>query len=653
MKLSSKEEIYKAIDEADEMAIGALLKIYSFQTSDEQNIKTTIEINDQGFNSSDANILSDISEYFNNKGYLSEKQVAFVRRSIKKYWQQLSTTGFEPVTINKNGNNKEIPVLKTAKLANKKIVIEFSFPKGDKSFIETLNEVKELSGRKFIKEKRHWEIPLGLESVEKLKEWNFDIDSALTKWHEKMTNKPKTTVIEIPGLKKELYPFQKEGVSFIENRNGRALIGDEMGTGKTIQALAYLQLHLELRPAIIVCPASLKLNWAKEIKEGIANIPENNYQILSGKKGFSLNSKGIYIINYDILTNWLDELKKIKPEIVIFDESHFCKSSKSLRSKAALALSKKTNQVICLSGTPIINRPIEFYNTLKMIEPTLYPSRWNYAHKFCGAYHNGFGWNFNGATNTEKLNKSLVDTIMLRRLKKDVLKELPAKVRTVIPIELDNRSEYNRAESDIILWIRENEGKEQAEKAKGAETLVAFEKLKQLAVKGKMKGVIKWIEDFLESDQKLVVFATHTKTIDDLINHFGKITVRLDGSTSQAKRQEAIDKFQTDNSIKLFIGNIKAAGVGINLFAASNVCFLELSFVVGEHLQAEDRIHRIGQKADSVNAYYLLAQKTIEEDIMKCLERKAKILNQILDGKSPKDINIFQDLIKELRSSQR
>ena len=235
---------------------------------------------------------------------------------------------------------------------------------------------------------------------------------------------------------------------------------------------------------------------------------------------------------------------------------------------------------------------------------------------------------------------------MLRRKKKDVLKELPAKVWSFIPMELDNRKEYVQAENNFIKWVHETKGKDAAEKARGAEVLSSIEALKQLAVKGKLEQAMDWIEDFLQSGKKLVVFATHKFVIQTLVDEFPDISVKVDGSVSMKKRQEVVDQFQKDKKIKLFIGNIKAAGVGITLTAASDVAFLELPWTPGELEQASDRVHRIGQN-DSVSIYYLLAHETIEDKIATMIDNKRKILDGILDGKETDDESLLTKLLKQ------
>ena len=662
-----RDQLELLIKNDDKWAIGALLKIYEFQTSQEQEAKNTYEKNKMGFSATDAGFMTSMAQQFINKGRLTERQIPYVKRTMPKYIGQLMDVGFEPIGINKIASASlvkrtaaqnifekltGVKFLHTAELQKNNIVIKFQFPKGDKRFFETVAKVKELPGRRFVKTEFCWKCPVSIEAVDKLSEWKFDISEELLKWRDDIMIKPELNPdLEIPGLKQELYPFQKEGVSFIESRNGRALVADSMGLGKTAQALAWLQLHPELRPVLIVVPCSLKLNWEKEAGIWLSNTKENaDIQILSGSPGKTSGNPlhgNIVIINYDILSKWEERLKKYNFKVIICDECHYIKSSGTQRSKAVIKLCKGIEHVIALSGTPIVNRPIEMYNSLKIILPGLFPSRWKFAHKYCGAYHNGFGWNFNGSSNTDELHKLLTESVMIRRKKEDVLKDLPAKTRSIIPLEIENYSQYKAAENNIIEWIRENEGKEKAEKAKQAEVLVQFEKLKQLAVEGKIKQCIDWIENFLESDQKLVVFTTHKKTINLLMNHFGDIAVKLDGSTPADQRQVVVDQFQENPKIKLFIGNVQAAGVGITLVAASNVCFLEFPWTPGAVEQAEDRCHRIGQD-NKVNIYYLVANNTIEEDIAEIISKKQKVLTAILDGKEADQNSVLSELIKNV-----
>lgn len=541
---------------------------------------------------------------------------------------------------------------KTAKLENDTTLV-ITFPYSP----VTVTEIKRLPGRRWNPARRAWTVPLSNKAVEYLLDSGFAVHPKARQWYKDRTEHPGATIDTIPGLGGSLYPFQHKGVEFIESRGGRALIGDEMGLGKTVQALAWLQLHPEHQPTVIVCPASLKLNWRREVYKWM----KQSSTIISGRGGNGNDipyGQGIYIINYDILSSWADWLKALKPKAVILDECHYIKNTKAARTKATKFICKGVPHVIALSGTPILNRPIEIFNTLSILDRHLFPAFWNYAERYCSSKYTGFGWDNNGASNTEELHRKLTRSIMIRRLKKDVLPELPPKTRSVVPLDMDakGRGEYRRAESDFISWLHDKGEHDKAEKAEEAPVLTQIEGLKQLALKGKIDRALDWVHDFLDSGEKLVLFGTHKfglSLIERYIQNEG-ITkvVKLDGSTSTANRQRYVDQFQNDPETRLFLGNLKAAGVGITLTAASNVAFLELGWTPGEMVQAEDRIHRIGQEAEAINVWYLLAEGTIEEDIAVLLDKKAKVLGEVLDGKRPEAGSLLTELLDKMKEGK-
>lgn len=532
-----------------------------------------------------------------------------------------------------------------AKTGDPAIKIMFPFNYSD------LDRVKSLSGRRFHDEglSKYWTTPLTIESLTKLDSWGFSLDSELQQ-HLSKSKEPAVALenlapLDIPGIKGDLFKYQQLGVSFIESKHGRALIADEMGLGKTVQALAWLQLHPTVRPAIVVVPASLKLNWLKEANMWMSH---PRVQILSGTSTTIPIIGEIIIINYDILTHWVDTLLAINPKVLITDECHYYKNNTANRTKAVMRLGKKIPHVIALSGTPIVNRPVEFYNALKLVDATLFPNHWNYVHKYCGAHHNGFGWDFSGATNTAELHQKLKASIMIRRLKSEVLTDLPDKIYSYVPFELSNEKEYKHAETDFIQYLRETKGNKAANHAESAKVLVEIEGLKQLAVKGKLPQALEWIHNFLENNGKLVLFAVHKLTIDAIMEEFKDIAVKIDGSVSMNDRDKAVTEFQTNDKIRLFVGNIKAAGVGLTLTAASNVAILELPWTPGELSQAIDRVHRIGQK-DAVTAWYLLAAGTIEEKIATILDTKRGVLDSILDGQAPEESSLITELMNSFK----
>lgn len=445
------------------------------------------------------------------------------------------------------------------------------------------------------------------------------------------------SALQIKGLRGKLRRFQKKGVQFLEKKDGRALLADEMGLGKTVQALAYLQLHPDFRPAIVVCPATVKWNWKHESKRWLST---NKKVRVAFSHRPQRKQCDILIINYDILSYWKKHLLSLRPKVIIFDECHYIKNSKAKRTKAAIRIGKKIPHIIALSGTPITNRPFEFYNIIQLIQPKLFPSFWKYAFKFCKAKFTRYGWNFSGASNTKKLNRILRKSIMLRRKKKNVIKDLPPKQRSIVVLDIDNRNEYDSAVNDFCMWITKTHP-ERAEKALRAQSLTKIEYLKQLAVQGKMKMVIQWFEDFLQSNKKILVFCHHRKVMFDLYEKFRSVAIL---STDSQAREEEIDTFRKDKKLKLFICNISSA-VGFNLVEASNVAFVEFGKTPADHDQAEDRAHRIGQK-NAVTAWYLVGRKTIDEDIVQLLDKKRKIVDRVLDGKVEKSVSIVSDLLR-------
>lgn len=333
---------------------------------------------------------------------------------------------------------------------------------------------------------------------------------------------------------------------------------------------------------------------------------------------------------------------------------HFLKNRTAKRTKAILGVGakapglSKTPSIIGLSGTPILNRPVEIYPVAKTLAPDKIPPFMTFAMAYCGAHHNGFGWDFTGSSKTDELHDLLTSTIMIRRLKKDVLQDLPSKTRSVVPLQMEAKDakDYAKAENHFLGWLK-LVNPEKIAAAQRAEALVQFQELKKLARNGKWSSVIEWLNESLESNGKMIVFAVHHETIDNLMEALqGFNPVKVDGRDSQEKRQAAVDRFQTDESCRVFVGNIKAAGVGLTLTAASAVVFVELGWTPGEHVQAEDRAHRIGQKS-AVNIYYLIANGTVEEEIAGLLDKKQRVLDSVLDGTGTAEDALLSELLKK------
>ncbi len=544
-----------------------------------------------------------------------------------------------PMLVSAEEVKKGTPVKKASVQASI-IKIEFDFD------MNLINKIKAIPGRRFVTEGprcKYWTCPLNIDSIQTLQELGFECDTKIKEFKEAtVVDVAALKKIKIPGIQKTLFPYQNIGVSFIETKNGRCLIADDPGLGKTAQSLGWLQLHPEKRPAVIVVPASLKLNWERECQIWMKN---PKVQILSGKTPGKITGE-ILIINYDIVKAWVKSFKDIKMQVLILDEAHKVKNPTAQRTKAVKSLAKIAPHIIALTGTPIENRPMELYNTIWMIDPTICGTKKAFGKTYCGGYFNGFGWDFNGSSNVQELHAKLTSTIMIRRKKADVLKDLPAKVRGFIPMEIGNRSVYARAEADFIGWVKKEKGLKAAEKAQNAEALVKIAALKQIAAEGKMVNTVEWIKDHLETTSKLVVFAVHKKAIELLMGELKEFNpVKIDGSVTQEGRQGAVDTFQNDPGCRVFIGNIQAAGIGLTLTAASSLAFVEIGWSPGEMDQAEDRIHRIGQLASSVNIYYLLSQGTIEETIARLIDSKRKIVDAVMDGIETTTQNLLGELM--------
>lgn len=506
----------------------------------------------------------------------------------------------------------------------------------------------------------------------------------------------KKSEIEFKSIdgKKELYPFQKDGVKIMLRNKGNILLGDEMGLGKTPQAASYLRWGKNTYPALVVCPASLKENWRKEIKTWAG---KDSY-VIEGRKTekFSkefLDKYPVLIINYDILgqdnkddkeyigkikqkikslesrekkckddiqkqsikrkiqmykgikrnfkikvDGWCDELVKINFNTIIGDEIQYISGADTIRTRAtnqicfALSEAKK----IFISGTPYENKTVQFYNCLHILDPDTFSNEYKFKMRYCDPVKDFWGWKFEGLSNSEELHK-LISRFMIRRLKKDVLKDLPPKVRSVIPMKISaaDRKIYDDCDRELELAILNGE----------KNALSKLEALKQASFQAKKNSMIQWVKDYLEVNEKLVVFIWHKEACDLLEKEFGKISVSVTGKTPPKMRDKMKEEFQTNPKIRLFIGQIKSAGVGLTLTKSRAVAFFEFGNTAPGMEQAEDRIHRIGQEADSVLAYYLTMEDSIDEQQMIVLNKRNKDLKKVINNED-------EDLFSEVKEKE-
>jgi superfamily II DNA or RNA helicase len=443
----------------------------------------------------------------------------------------------------------------------------------------------------------------------------------------------------VPGLGGELKPFQRAGVSYLLSQR-RSFLADEQGLGKTIEALATIEAD-GAYPAVVLCPASLKLNWLREIERWL---PHREARALHGTAEEN-GRTDITVVNYDILAARERELGALHPRALVLDESHYCKNGAAKRTQAATRIASHVSAdglVLALTGTPVMNRPNELISQLRILG--------RLADFGSGAQ---FGERFRGADAHHRLHWHLRARCFVRRLKSEVLPQLPAKTRSIVPVELDNEGEYRLAERDVIAWLRSHplelsELDAKIAAALRAERLVRLGALKRLAARGKLHAALAWIHDFLRTGERLVVFASHREIQRAVIERFPR-ALHVLGKDSHRARDAAVQRFQKeeDGDAQLIVCSLAVAGQGLTLTRASNVAFLELDWTPAKHDQAEDRCHRIGQ-SDSVNAWYLLAAGTIDEAIATLLERKRAVIGAVTDGRPEDDEAVVDALAREL-----
>lgn len=451
-----------------------------------------------------------------------------------------------------------------------------------------------------------------------------------------------------------LYKFQREDVQQVHRFFGRALIANEMGTGKTVEALAYVYYCMKADgPVVVVCPASIKWNWQNECLHhfGMRAI------VLEGKKppksfGRGIPKTTLIILNYDILSAWLETLKRLQPKLIIGDEVHYIKTRSAQRTKAFKALCEGVKKVILMSGTPLTNRPTELWPSLNILRPDRYPSFFTFANRYSHMQQTPWGMKFLGAQRLPELHETLVRRCMIRRTKAEVLSQLPKKTRIVIPIDLRNYKEYETAEKDFVRWLRKTYPQRRSKNWR-AERMVKMGYLKRLVGQLKLRQLEEWIDNFLEeNDGKLLVFGVHRAILHHLHERYKHLSVLVTGQVKGKERQNQFDRFTKQSRIRVFFGNIIAAGIGWNATAANTVLFAELDWVPGNHIQAEDRIHRIGQFRPST-CFYLVARNTIEELLVKVIQKKQEVLDQTLDGKKGVSGMDIYDQIETYLLSQR
>uniref|UniRef100_A0A8C9NHA4 SWI/SNF-related matrix-associated actin-dependent regulator of chromatin subfamily A-like protein 1 n=1 Tax=Serinus canaria TaxID=9135 RepID=A0A8C9NHA4_SERCA len=420
-----------------------------------------------------------------------------------------------------------------------------------------------------------------------------------------------------------LMPFQREGVNFAISRKGRLLLADDMGLGKTIQAICIAAYYQQEWPLLVVTPSSVRFTWAEAFHRWLPSLsPGSTNVIVSGKD--NLTGSLINIISFDLLSR-MDKQLKSTFQVVIVDESHFLKNTKTARCQAAMPLLKAAKRVILLSGTPAMSRPAELYTQIAAVQPSFFPLFHYFGLRYCDARKMPWGWDYSGSSNLTELKILLEESIMIRRLKSDVLSQLPAKQRKMVVVAPEGISAKTKAAlaAEAKKMAKGCESKQQEKEA----LLVYFSR----TAEAKIRSVTEYILELLESgNNKFLVFAHHKIMLDAVVAELKKKHVehiRIDGSTSSAERQALCQKFQFSEKQAVAVLSLTAANMGLTLSAADLVVFAELFWNPGILIQAEDRAHRIGQTS-SVNVHYLVAKGTADDYLWPMIQEKIKVLGE-------------------------
>ena len=469
---------------------------------------------------------------------------------------------------------------------------------------------------------------------------------------------PKASLIKDNTVKNVVIDFEKyshrpllshqiEAVQkLVENK--KYILADDMGLGKTTSTIV-AALESGAKKILIICPASLKINWQREIE----NYTTRSIYISEGKN-FS-QEHDFVIINYDIIKNFHNVKKKSDSQIlganfdlVVVDEAHYIKNGQAQRTKLINDLVKNVDRLWLLTGTPMTSRPMDYFNLLSLIDSPVAKNWMAYAIRYCSGYQFNAGgrkiWNVTGASNLEEL-RDRTSGLTLRRLKQDVL-DLPDKIITPVYLRLKSK-QYEDVMGDYYNWYEKNPDESKS-------LTVQFTKLtqvRQVIAEEKVIQTIELAENIIEQGKKVIIFCNFTNSLDRIIQHFGKTAVRLDGSMSKPERQNSVDKFQEDDKVKVFVGNIKAAGVGITLTAAEAVIMNDLSFLPSDHSQAEDRAYRYGQK-NNVLVYYPIFENTIEGIIYDILNKKKQVIATVM-GDVKNDVDLVEEIMKQINQRRQ
>lgn len=460
------------------------------------------------------------------------------------------------------------------------------------------------------------------------------------------------------------YEHQKEAVSWLLLKQ-RGILGDDMGLGKTFSSI-FAAMESGKEKTLVVAPKHLLINWRREIHlltDDVVVIKDGHNQWTTAR---------FTIINYAKVGKYRDEIKKEKFPLIIADEAHYLKNNKAQRTKnfGKIIARRKNLTLWLLTGTPIANRPINFYQLLKMCkhELTQEKGKWSpnnnawvrFGKRFCDGHHTGFGWNMSGASNIKELHETTKDVVLRRS--KDTHLDLPEKQLSPVYVELQNKKQYfeivdqtfNKKYHESKDIFSDNYGKDPF----AAEKLVEFSVQRKFLAEEKVGDgtTLGLIEDALEQDKKVVVFTNYTKVVDELVSNLDRRCTYIDGRIAKTQeRQKRVDKFNSDPKCRVIVANYEVGKTGWNMTSGRVVIKNDISRSPEAHMQAEDRVHRIGQQ-HSTNIQYPVYEDTIEPVLYDILMMKIQIIKAAIDGseltKSPQLLKQYEEKVLSLYDEQ-
>lgn len=611
---------------------------------------------------------------------LTTEQIARIeenrRKALERLSERKSNNSVDNISQNNTQSSTEISQPKNQKtLPQKSLKIDFELESLDKFSVSNVYQLRQLFlsvvGYFFRQEDKRWIFPLANYSTlvnhikERLPDAELDlIPNQILKlvniWKSNSINQedllsfPLSKLFSISHsifqdkysndhsvsieslidekLKLNLLPFQIVSIKFALERQGRILLADDMGLGKTVQALTIACCYRREWPLLVITPASLVATWVDAIQEWLPSISSSSIWAMYGsnpKNNIPVFSGLINIISYDMAVKYHEDIQEKGFNIAIIDESHFLRHDTTKRCQYLLPIAKKMSRLIMLSGTPALSRPMELFTQLQALKPTIFPKKVLYGVRYCAGHKDHFGWDFKGSSHLKELSIILEHSIMLRRLKQQVLTQLPPKRRQQVSLHIDSRNFDSKSmDEHSNLLIHDSRLVLQSKEI--------YLKLWRDTALAKIKAIQQYLLDLMssESEKKILLFAHHIQVLDELEQSMQNQKIgyiRIDGSTSGQERQRLCSKFQSSshNDIRIALLSITAAGVGLTLTSASIVIFGELFWNPGILMQAEDRAHRIGQTGDCVSVRYLLAKGTFDDKLWPLILKKLTILEEV------------------------